>query len=131
MGKRYLIDTHILLWWIFNDPKLKQNAREIIQNPSKKIIVSSASAWEIATKYRIGKLPEVKELLEDYENILEKAGFVQLNITTAHSLRAGLLPIQHRDPFDRMIMAQSELEQIPVITYDSAFKTGLIEVIPD
>lgn len=130
MGKRYLIDTHILLWWIFNDPKLKQNAREIIQNPSNKIIVSSASAWEIATKYRIGKLPEVKELLEDYENILEKAGFVQLSVTTAHSLRAGLLPIQHRDPFDRMIMAQSELEQIPVITYDSAFKTGLIEVIP-
>ena len=130
MGKRYLIDTHILLWWIFNDPKLKQNAREIIQNPSNKIIVSSASAWEIATKYRIGKLPEVKELLEDYENILEKAGFVQLSITTVHSLLAGLLPIKHRDPFDRMIMAQSELEQIPVITYDSAFKTGLIEVIP-
>ena len=58
MGKRYLIDTHILLWWIFDDPKLEQNIREIIQNPSNQIMVSSASAWEIATKYRIGKLPE-------------------------------------------------------------------------
>lgn len=129
MGKRYLIDTHILLWWIFDEPKLKQNAREIIQNPSNKIIVSSASAWEIATKYRIGKLPEAKELIENYDNVLEEARFSQLSITTAHSLRAGLLPIEHRDPFDRMIMAQSELEQIPVITYDRAFKTGLIEVI--
>ena len=131
MGKRYLIDTHILLWWIFNDPKLNQNSRRIIQNPSNKILVSSASAWEIATKHRIGKLPEAKELLEDYDGILQKARFDQLSITTAHALRAGLLPIQHRDPFDRMIMAQGELEQITVITYDPAFKTGLIEVIPE
>jgi len=130
MGKRYLIDTHVLLWWIFNDSKLGQDVREIIQNPSNKIIVSSASAWEIATKYRIGKLPEAKELVEDYENILQKARFSELSVTTAHSLRAGLLPIEHRDPFDRMIMAQSELEKIPVITYDSAFKTGFLEVIP-
>lgn len=131
MGKRYLIDTHVLLWWIFNDSKLGQDEREIIQNPGNKIIVSSASAWEIATKFRIGKLPEAKELLEDYENILQKARFSQLSVTTAHSLRAGLLSIEHRDPFDRMIMAQSELEKIAIITYDSAFKTGFIEVIPE
>ena len=131
MGKRYLIDTHILLWWIFDDPKLHQNSRKIIQNPNNKILVSSVSAWEIATKHRIGKLPEAKELLEDYDNILQKARFDQLSIITAHALRAGLLPIQHRDPFDRMIMAQSELEQIPVITYDPAFKTGLIEIIAE
>jgi PIN domain nuclease of toxin-antitoxin system len=131
MGKRYLIDTHVLLWWIFDDPKLDQNIREIIQNPSNKIIVSSASAWEIATKYRIGKLPEAKQLLENYDQIIQKARFDQLSITTAHALRAGSLPIQHRDPFDRMIMAQSELEKIPVITYDPAFKTGLLEIIPE
>jgi PIN domain nuclease of toxin-antitoxin system len=65
------------------------------------------------------------------QSILQKARFAQLSITTAHALRAGLLPIQHRDPFERMIMAQSELEQIFVITYDPAFKTGLIEVIPE
>jgi PIN domain nuclease of toxin-antitoxin system len=131
MGKKYLIDTHVLLWWIFDDPKLDQNIREIIQNPSNKIIVSSASAWEIATKYRIGKLPEAKELLENYDQIIQKARFSQLSITTAHALRAGSLPIKHRDPFDRMIMAQSEFEKITVITYDPAFKTGLLEVIPE
>ena len=95
MGNRYLIDTHVLLWWMFDDPKLNRNSRGIIQNPANRIVVSSASAWEIATKYRIGKLPEAKELLEDYSNILQKAKFSQLSITTAHALRAGLLPIQH------------------------------------
>ncbi len=72
----------------------------------------------------------LEALAELKQSILQKARFDQLSTTTVHALRAGLLPIQHRDPFDRMIMAQSELEQIPVITYDSAFKTGLIEVIP-
>lgn len=119
------------MWWIFDEPKLEQKIREIIRNPKNEILVSSASAWEVATKYRIGKLPEAKELLEDYEGILQKARFSQLSIKTSHSLRAGLLPIKHRDPFDRIIMAQGELEKIPIITYDPAFKTGLIEVIPD
>lgn len=130
MGNRYLIDTHILLWWIFNDPKLDQTSRNIIQNPQNQILVSSATAWEIATKNRIGKLPEATELLKNYPEILKQARFLELSISTAHALRAGLLPIDHRDPFDRMIMAQSELEQIPVITHDPAFQTGLIQTIP-
>ena len=130
MGNSYLIDTHILLWWIFNDPKLDQTSQNIIKDPKNQIFVSSASAWEIATKYRIGKLPEAKELLENYQATLKKARFLELNVTTAHALRAGLLPIAHRDPFDRMLMAQSELEQMPIITYDPAFQTGLIQTIP-
>lgn len=130
MGNRYLIDTHILLWWIFNDPKLDQTSRNLIQNPQNQILVSSATAWEIATKNRIGKLPEAMELLKNYPAILKQARFLELSITTAHALRAGLLPIDHRDPFERMIMAQSELEQIPVITHDPAFQTGLIQIIP-
>lgn len=130
MGNRYLIDTHILLWWVFDDPKLDNLSREIIQNPNHQILVSSASAWEIATKYRIGKLPEAKELIENYAQTLKKARFVELNITTAHALRAGILPINHRDPFDRMLMAQAELENLPIITHDPAFQTGLIQVIP-
>ena len=70
------------------------------------------------------------ELLKNYPAILKQARFLELSITTAHALRAGLLPIDHRDPFERMIMAQSELEQIPVITHDPAFQTGLIQIIP-
>jgi PIN domain nuclease of toxin-antitoxin system len=129
MGMSYLIDTHILLWWLFDDPKLGTNSREIIRNRDNRIIVSSASAWEIATKYRIGKLPEAKQLVEEYSQILHQAKFIELAITTVHALRAGNLPIAHRDPFDRMIMAQAELENLPVITYDAAFETGLIQVI--
>ncbi|WP_292867839.1 type II toxin-antitoxin system VapC family toxin [Nostoc sp. LPT] len=127
----YLIDTHILLWWLFDDPKLHTDCRDIIRNPDHRIIVSSASAWEIATKYRMGKLPEAKQLVEQYLQILHQAKFIELAITTAHALRAGSLPIAHRDPFDRMIMAQAELESLAVISYDKAFQTGLIQVIPD
>ncbi len=131
MGMSYLIDTHIFLWWLFNDPKLHSDCQEIIRNPDNRIIVSSASAWEIATKYRIGKLPEAKQLVGEYSQILHQAKFIELAITTAHALRAGSLPIAYRDPLDRMIMAQAELENLPVITYDAAFQTGLIQVIAD
>jgi PIN domain nuclease of toxin-antitoxin system len=130
MGISYLIDTHILPWWLFDDPKLNAQCREIIRNPHFNIIVSTVSAWEIATKYRIGKLPEAKQIVEEYSQILHRAKFIELAITSAHALRAGSLPIAHRDPFDRMIMAQAELENLPVITYDAAFHTGLIQVIP-
>lgn len=85
MGMSYLIDTHILLWWLFDDPKLRTSSREIIANPDNCIIVSSVSAWEIATKYRIGKLPEAKQLVEEYSQILHQAKFIELPITMAHA----------------------------------------------
>jgi PIN domain nuclease of toxin-antitoxin system len=131
MGVNYLIDTHVLLWWLFNDSKLTAVCQNIIRNPDYRIFVSSVSAWEIATKYRIGKLPEAKQIVEEYSQILQREKFIELSITSAHALRAGSLPISHRDPFDRMIMAQAELENFPVITYDPAFQTGLIQIIPD
>jgi PIN domain nuclease of toxin-antitoxin system len=130
VGVDYLIDTHILLWWLFNDPKLNTECRDILRNPAHRILVSSVSAWEIATKYRIGKLPEAKQIVEEYSQILRQAKFIELPITSAPALRAGSLPMSHRDPFDRMIMEQAELENLPVITYDAAFGTGLIRVIP-
>ncbi|HEY9627261.1 MAG TPA: type II toxin-antitoxin system VapC family toxin [Coleofasciculaceae cyanobacterium] len=130
MGMSYLLDTHILLWWLFDDPKLDSTCRDIIRNPDHRIFVSSASTWEIATKYRIGKLPEAKQLVEEYPQILQQAKFIELAITAAHGLRAGSLPIAHRDPFDRMLMAQAELENLPILTYDEAFQIGLIQVLP-
>ncbi|MGB0561651.1 MAG: type II toxin-antitoxin system VapC family toxin [Spirulinaceae cyanobacterium] len=131
MGISYLIDTHVLLWWVFDDNRLDVLCREIIQNPDHHILVSSISALEIATKYRIGKLPEAQPIIEQYAALLTQAQFQELPITSAHALRAGNLPIKHRDPFDRILMAQAELEQIPIITYDSAFRTGLIEIFPE
>ncbi|MFZ2168584.1 MAG: type II toxin-antitoxin system VapC family toxin [Methylococcaceae bacterium] len=126
----YLIDTHVLLWWLFNDPKLCTVSRDIISDPAHRILVSSATAWEIATKYRIGKLPEAEPLLSDYQGFLQKMGFVELAISTQHALKAGSLVIDHRDPFDRMLMAQAELESVPIITYDKAFLAGNVQVIP-
>ncbi|MGB3516039.1 MAG: type II toxin-antitoxin system VapC family toxin [Elainellaceae cyanobacterium] len=102
-----------------------------MRNPKNCILVSSASSWEIATKHRIGKLPEAKQLIADYAQILQQAKFFELSMTVAHALRAGSLPMAHRDPFDRMLMAQAELENLPLLTYDNAFQIGLIQVIPD
>ncbi len=130
MGISYLLDTHILLWWLFDDPKLNSECREIIRNSSNQIFVSSATAWEIATKYRLGKLPEAKPLVESYSQLLTQAQFSELVITATQALRAGSLPIPHRDPFDRMIMAQAEQENLTLITYDSAFQSGLISIFP-
>ena len=130
MGINYLLDTHVLLWWIFDDPKLCAESRAIIKNPEHQIFVSSASAWEIATKYRIGKMPEAKTLMENYPAILQQMGFQSLSMTTAHALKAGSLDINHRDPFDRMLMAQAELEAMPIITYDREFFSGAFQIIP-
>jgi len=131
MGMSYLIDTHVLLWWVFNDKRLCTVSRDIIKNPHNSIIVSSASAWEIATKYRIGKMPEATNLLKNYAELLAKMGFTHLAITTAHALMAGSLKIDHRDPFDRMLMAQAEIENLPIITYDPAFQLAHLQIIPN
>jgi PIN domain nuclease of toxin-antitoxin system len=93
-------------------------------------LVSSATAWEIATKYRIGKLPEASYLFENYASILKTLGFIELPINTNHALTAGSLTIDHRDPFDRMLIAQAQLEQLPIITYDPAFYLLDIQIIP-
>jgi len=130
MGNRYLIDTHVLLWWLFDDSKLCEISRRIIANKNHEILVSSATAWEIATKYKIGKLPEAKPLLVNYQGALKKLGFLELTINTDHALTAGSLTIDHRDPFDRMLIAQAKLENIPIITYDPAFHLIDIHVIP-
>lgn len=76
------------------------------------------------------RIPLTKVTEEEYPQILRQAKFIELAITAAHALRAGSLPIPHRDPFDRMLMAQAELENLPILTYDEAFQTGLIEVLP-
>ncbi|WP_264320645.1 type II toxin-antitoxin system VapC family toxin [Zarconia navalis] len=88
MGMSYLLDTHILLWWLFDNKRLKLPSRDLIQNPKNNILVSSASAWEIATKYRLGKLPEAKPIVENYAELLTQAKFQELTITSAHALRA-------------------------------------------
>ncbi len=116
-----LLDTHTLLWWLFDDSRLSQTARDIIADPESEILVSAACAWEIATKYRIGKLPDAERAVEKLGQVLREERFQELSITFQHALAAGLLPGPHRDSFDRMLIAQSHLEDLPIITNHPVF----------
>jgi PIN domain nuclease of toxin-antitoxin system len=124
-----LLDTHALLWWLFDDPRLSETARQVIADSENDIFVSSASGWEIATKHRIGKLPEAEEAVTKLPDLLRKARFRELPITLEHALAAGSLPGPHRDPFDRMLIAQSRTEDVSVLTNDPVFNDYGAEVI--
>jgi PIN domain nuclease of toxin-antitoxin system len=117
-----LLDTHTLLWWILDDPALTRAARETITETSNTMIVSAASAWEIATKFRLGKLPRVADLVSNFSSEVENEGFHLLPISAEHGIRAGLLPGPHKDPFDRMLIAQSQAENIPIISNEGVFE---------
>jgi PIN domain nuclease of toxin-antitoxin system len=115
------LDTHALLWWLTDDRSLPASARKLIARGSNTIVVSSASAWEIAIKVRLGKLPMAVDLVADLERVLIQESFEALAISVDHSVRAGLLPGPHRDPFDRMLIAQSQAEGLPIVSNDAAF----------
>lgn len=117
---RLLLDTHALLWWFTDDPRLSRVARDTIANEANAILVSAASAWEIATKHRLGKLNEAADAVHRFDELIAADGFEHLPITHFHSLKAGSYTIERRDPFDRMLAAQSELESLPLVTCDPA-----------
>ncbi len=117
---RALLDTHTLLWAILDPPKLSPAASRILKSPANAIFVSAASIWEIATKVRLGKLPEANEIEKDLLTVIEdEAGFTLLPIEPATALRAGRFASAHGDPFNRMIAAQALMEDIPVISGDA------------
>jgi PIN domain nuclease of toxin-antitoxin system len=118
---RFLLDTHTLLWCFNASPSLSARARRVIEDGSNEILVSAASAWEIATKVRLGKLPTGEELVGDLDRYLSQLGFEALPISLSHAVRAGTLPGEHRDPFDRMLMAQAQTEDVPIISNDRIF----------
>ena len=114
----YLLDTHIFLWWIFGDSKLDYQTRDIIKRPENRLYLSAASAWEIATKHKTGKLPEAGPIVDQLPRYLRESRIDSLDITLADSLLAGSMNIDHRDSFDRMILAQAQLRSLPVLTND-------------
>jgi PIN domain nuclease of toxin-antitoxin system len=118
---RALLDTHALLWWLSDDPALSRPARSFIAETKNSAIVSAASAWEIATKVRLGKLSSAAELAADFAGYMEREGFESLAISPDHAIRAGLLPGPHKDPFDRMLVAQAQAESLPVLSNDQVF----------
>jgi len=126
---RILLDTHAFLWWLFDDPKLSQSARECIRKRGNTIFVSAASAWEISTKHRLGKLPEASVVVTQFSRLLKRAGMEALDVSVEHALLAGTLAIAHCDPFDRMLAAQSRLENLPLLTRDPALAMFDIDLL--
>ena len=118
---RILIDTHGFLWWLAGNERLSGAARGVIDDPDNSVLVSAASAWEVTTKHRLGKLPGADIVAGDVLAAIQDHGFEPLAITVAHAERAGRLPGPHRDPFDRMLIAQSLAHDLPLLSNESLF----------
>jgi PIN domain nuclease of toxin-antitoxin system len=114
---RLLLDAHALLWWLADDPSLDRNARDLIADPTNEVIVSAVTVWEIAIKRAIGKLSAPDGLAA----VLERSGFIEAPVTAADAERAGGLEAIHRDPFDRMLVAQAVRLRAVVVTRDPVF----------
>lgn len=120
-----LIDTHVLLWWLNDDAKLTIDAREAIAAGENLVFVSAVSIWEIRIKQSLGKL----EVPDDFADVLNSQSFNHLDITAAHAHAVGNLPMHHRDPFDRMLIAQAIAEKMSLVTSDVAFDRYQISLI--
>ena len=119
---KLLLDTHTLVWWFLGDVKLSRKARAEVLNDDNPVFVSAASTWEIATKYRLGKLPEAGEVYARFEELVAADGFSYVSVSAQHGLRAGSYAVDHGDPFDRMLAAQAEIENLTLVTSDRAFR---------
>jgi PIN domain nuclease of toxin-antitoxin system len=118
---RLLLDTHTLLWVMLGDRKLSRKAKEEIEDVSNEVFASVVCMWEIATKVRIGKMPEPGNLLQDPYAALAVLGFHDLPLTLRHARLGGLFPHPQKDPFDRMLAAQALLENLTIVSVDSVF----------
>ncbi len=118
---RVLLDTHAFLWWLADSGRLSGPARRAIADETNDIVVSAASAWEITTKYRLGRLPEGDVAAFDVAGSIARQGFEELTIGVADAERAGRLPGPHRDPFDRMLIAQALARDLAVVSVDTVF----------
>ena len=118
---RILLDTHALLWWLAGSDRLSAVARGAIADHANDVLVSAASAWEIATKYRLGRLPGAAAVAEDVTGCLLDQGFQPLAITVSDGERAGRLPGPVRDPFDRMLIAQALTLDVAMVSIEERF----------
>lgn len=126
---RLLLDTHAFLWWLDGDRRLSSRGRRLIADETTEVFVSAASAWEIAIKAAAGKLPGARDVAADVSGCLLSQGFRPLDITVGHAQRAGGLPLLHRDPFDRMLVAQAFVEGLPLLSNDSVFDAYAVQRI--
>ena len=122
-GEAYLLDSHALLWWWFDPDRLSGAVRELLSYPATPVLVSAASVWELSLKHHQGKLPELNGVIADLPGLLQADVFEALPISLAHGLRAGSYSQPHRDPFDRMLAAQAELDRLVLLSADPQLST--------
>jgi len=120
-----LLDTHVLLWWLDDHPSLSENARKIIADGNNLALVSAAVIWEIRIKQALGKL----EIPSNFRKVLDRQPFEMLAISAEHAHAVGDLPAHHRDPFDRMLIAQATVERLTLVTRDTIIRDYKIPVI--
>jgi PIN domain nuclease of toxin-antitoxin system len=126
---RLLLDTHALIWWWLSDPKLSEHARAAIAHEGNETFVSAVSAYEIALKVGAGQLPQMAELLARFSDAAHEDALMHLPLRYDHARTAGLLPLHHRDPFDRLIAAQALMEELMVVTCDPQIAAFGCEVL--
>lgn len=119
---RLLLDTHALAWWVLDDPRLSQAAMSANVAPDNDIFISTVSAFEMATKHRLGKWDDIGEFVRVFGVAVAAEGFEIVDINAAHAVLADLMPGNHRDPFDRLLAAQAEIEGLALVTNDPAFE---------
>jgi PIN domain nuclease of toxin-antitoxin system len=118
---RAILDTHALLWFLAGDDRLSARARRLVEDGSNEMLVSVASLWEIAVKHSLGKLDLAGSFEQVIPGQLEANGLAVLHLATSHVARVATLPFHHRDPFDRMLIAQALVEGLPIVGVDTAF----------
>ena len=126
---RFLLDTHVFLWFITDDPRLSGYARTLIEDELNERLLSIASIWEIAIKVSIGKLPLTQSLETFLPDQMRQNGITPLPLELSHVYRVSTLPVHHRDPFDRLLVAQCLIEQLPLLSADQAFDSYGIQRI--
>ena len=126
---RLLLDTHALLWWLFDDPQLPRPVREAIGDMDTQAYVSSATGWELAIKSRLGKLPHAQEAVSNLAGLLSASQMQVLPITLDHALAAGALSGPLKDPFDRMLIAQAQIEGLTIVSIDREFRRYKVPLI--
>lgn len=122
-----LLDTHALIWWLAGDEALSHTARAAIADEANSVSVSAASAMEVATKFRIGKLPGAALLARDFESVIADQGFAQLPISVRHARMAGEMIIAHKDPFDRFLIAQAQAEDMVLVSNEDLFDVCAVQ----
>jgi PIN domain nuclease of toxin-antitoxin system len=124
---RLLLDTHAFLWWLADNPKLVESARSAISDPSSVVWISAVSIWEISIKKALGKLQiDSDDLVQE----ISDNGFIELPISALHAQAAGNLLRHHDDPFDRMLIAQAQTDELFLVTHDSAFEPYGVQIVP-